>query len=100
MIENAHVETLTELQYSEDRRGPWKLYIFEPNSPYHRGGVWFRAVPKYPDEEITTVEAEKRATEAIKAGREVRICDGGDMLVFHAERGAIVYGEKFFQEIV
>lgn len=26
--------TLTELQYSEDRAGPWKLYIYEPNSEW------------------------------------------------------------------
>lgn len=99
MATSDNIHELTTLKYSTDRRGPWKLYVFEPNSKYHRGGVWFRATPKYPDEEITTAEAEKRTSEAIKAKREVRICDGGDMLVFHAENGAVVYGEKFFQEI-
>lgn len=29
--------TLTELQYSQDRKGPFALYVYEPNSEYHRG---------------------------------------------------------------
>jgi hypothetical protein len=93
------IEQLDTLQYSVDRSGPWKLYVYEPNSKFHRGWVWFRSVPRYPGEDIPTVEAEKRANKAIKAKREVRICDGGDMLVFHAVNGAIVYGENFFKEI-
>src|SRR6266850_161030 len=93
------IEQLTTLQYSKDRSGPWKLYIFEPSSQYHGGGIWFRGKPKYPDEEITTAEAKERTDKAIAANREVRICDGGDMLVFHAENGTVVYGEKFFSEI-
>lgn len=47
---DADVTTLTQLQYSVDRKGPWKLYIFELNSEYHRGGVWFMEKPKYPEE--------------------------------------------------
>jgi hypothetical protein len=93
------IEELTELQYSEDRQGPWKLYVYDHNSQFHRGGIWFREKPKYPDEEITTAEAKERVDKAIRTRREVRICDGGDMLVFHAKNGAVVYGEKFFSEI-
>lgn len=93
------IEHLTELQYSEDRRGPWQLYIYEPSSEYHGGGIWFEARPKYPDEEITTDEAHKRALDAINEGREVRIVDKGDMLVYHAKKGVVLHGATFWKEI-
>ena len=32
------VHTLTQLQYSEDKQGPWKLYVYNANSSYHSGG--------------------------------------------------------------
>jgi len=88
------VHKLTELQYGEDRKGPFKMYIYEPHSEYHRGGVWFRKKPLYPDEEITTAQAHNRAFAAVAKGLEVRICDGGDMLVFHAKDGKILYPEN------
>lgn len=91
------VHTLTKLQYSEDRSGPWKLYVYEPNSEYHRGGVWFRkGKPKYPDEELGFTAAKVKCANAMRNGREVRICDGGDMLVFHAQGETILYGDKFW----
>ena len=97
------VEQLTELQYSTDRKGPWKLYIYESDG-YHRGGQWFRNPPlKYHDEEITSNEAHSRTSAAITAKREVRICDGGDMLVFHSENGRVIYPAKpreFWREIL
>ena len=93
------VHTLTELQYSKDRRGPWKIFIYEPNSEYHRGGQWFRNKVKYPDEEITTEKAKAVFDKAFAAGREIRICDGGDELVFHAKDKRILFGEKFWEEI-
>ncbi len=52
------IEILSELQYSSDRKGPFKLYIYEPNSEYHRGGVYFMKNPQYPEEgEISTGDA-------------------------------------------
>jgi hypothetical protein len=93
------VHTLTQLQHSQDRQGPWKLYIYEPNSEYHRGGVWFRKVPKYPDEEIPLQLAFEKTDLALHLGREIRICDGGDMLVYHAKGGKVLYGEKFWEEV-
>jgi hypothetical protein len=93
------IETLTRLQYSEDRQGPWQLYIYEANSAYHRGGQWFRNTPQYPDEEITTERAHSLAKEAFIAGLEVRVCDGGDMLVFHSKGKVILYGAAFWEEI-
>lgn len=97
---DADVTTLTQLQYSVDRKGPWKLYIFELNSEYHRGGVWFMEKPKYPEEgEITIAKASLLVMEAIKDGREIRVCDGGDMLVYHWRNGRVEHGENFWTEI-
>ena len=93
------VHTLTQMQYSEDRKGPWKMYIYEPNSEYHRGGQWFRSKVQYEDEEIPTTEAFGRYLKAMAEQREIRVCDGGDMLVFHAKGGRVLYGEKFWEEI-
>ena len=91
--------TLTELQHTEDREGPWKLYIYDHNIPFHQGGIWFRKGPlRYPDEEITLAEAKRRCESAIAAGRQVRICDGGDMLVLHWD-GKFLYGEHFWKEV-
>jgi hypothetical protein len=94
-----------ELQYSNDREGPWRLYIYEPDG-YHSGGQWFRRPPlKYPDEEITAREAMHRALQAEVQQKEVRICDGGDMLIYHWKDGKILYPAQeamrtFWNEIV
>jgi len=93
------VYTLTQLQYSEDRQGPWKLYVYNANSAFHGGGVWFRrGKAKYPDEELSWTAAKVKCANAMRNGREVRICDGGDMLVFHAKGASILYGEKFWDD--
>jgi hypothetical protein len=96
------IENLTELQYSTDRKGPFALVIYEPNSQYHHGKQWFEKVPKYPDEEISVGEARHRVEKAIAQDREVRICDRGDLLVFHAKAGKVLFpnnAEKFWEEI-
>ena len=98
------IHNLTTLQYSEDRRGPWRLYIYETASdfnadPRHSGGVWFARARLSDTEEIPMLAAKVRALKAIAEGREVRICDGGDFLVFHAKGGKVLYGENFFKEI-
>ena len=82
--------TLTELQYSDDRKGPWKLYVYKADG-YHNGGVWFRAKPEYPREEITSEKALEFTKSAMRKKHEVRICDGGDMLVLHAKDGKTLY---------
>jgi hypothetical protein len=93
------IHTLKTLQHSEDRNGPFQLYIFD-RAGYHRGGRWFRtATPKYPDEEITIQKAKLEADEAIKKGFEVRICDGGDMLVYHNRGGKCLHGEAFWKDL-
>jgi len=92
---------LTELQHSEEREGPFRLYVFEPDSEFHRGGVWFSDKPKYPEEgEITTIEAFRRCAEAQAEERQVRICDGGDMLVFHARGEQVLHGATFWKDVI
>ncbi len=89
-----HIESLNELQYSSDRKGPLQLFIFEPHSQVHHGGVWFEHLPSYPEEgEITTDEAKARFEWAMREKREIRICNSGDMLVLHAREGKLVYPE-------
>ena len=96
------IEHLTELQYSRERKGPFALVIYEPNSEYHAAPQWFENTPRFPDHIIATPEAMYRAERAILEGREVRITDSGDMLVFHARDGKVLYPnnpEKFWEEI-
>jgi len=94
------VHTLTELQYSQNRKGPWVLYIFEPDSEYHSAGIWFcSGKPKYPDEEEGVISVKVKCAAAMRAGREVRICDSGDNLVFHAKGARVFFGENFWREI-
>lgn len=83
-------EHLTETFYSKDVRGPWALYVYEFNG-YHTGKQWFARVIRYPDEQITIGDAKLRVLEAESQGREVRICDGGDFLVYHSLNGVQVY---------
>lgn len=82
---------LTGLQYSTDVREPLRLYIYEADSGYHGGAVWFRRKVKYSGEEITTREAKAGVDAAMLAGREVRITNGADDLVFHAMAGQVLY---------
>jgi hypothetical protein len=84
------IERLTQLQYSKDLHGPFALYVYERNG-YHTGKQWFAKVIRYADEEISVPLAKSRAMAAIAEGREVRICDGGDMLVYHSRNGVQLY---------
>ena len=95
----AEVHTITELQYAEIGDGPWALYTYGCDG-MHNGKQWFRkGKMKYPDEEITISDAKEWAAAAMRNKREVRICDGGDMLVFHSVNGAVVYGEGFWEAV-
>lgn len=95
------IQILDELHYSSDRKGPWRLYVYEADG-LHRGGQWFRRPPLvYADEEITAEEAMNISRWAVLECKEVRVCDGGDMLVFHAQNGKILYPRvgNFWKEI-
>jgi len=90
---------LTELQYAETGEGPWRLYLYNDDG-FHGRAKWFRlGRMKYPSEEITPEEAKRRSDANHAIGREVRITDGGDMLVYHSVNGEVVYGENFWNEI-
>jgi hypothetical protein len=93
------VEKLTELQYSQERKGPFRLYVYEPNSEYHRGGIWFRNKVEYEGEEIPTATARELYANAMAAQREIRVTDSGDQLVHHCKQGKVLFGEKFWEEI-
>ena len=91
-------ETLEELVHAPTGLGPWKIYVFQRDG-YHRGGIWFRrGKAKYPDEEISFVAAKVKCANAGRNGLEVRICDGGDNLVFHAKGETILHGADFWKE--
>lgn len=90
--------TLTELQYSNDRKGPWRLYVYNPNG-YHNGGQYFSRRLRYPDEEITVSAAKELCDRAELEDREVRVTDGGDMLVYHSKGGKVLYGHSFWGDI-
>ncbi len=93
---------LTELQYSNDREGPWRLYIFDHDG-FHSGGQWFRKPPlKYPAEEITATEAMQLTMKAAAQGHEVHICDAGDRLVYRCKGLRVLYPKPsvdFWKEI-
>lgn len=94
------IEIIDDLQYAEKGTGPWRIYVYGRDG-YHVGGKWFRNGPmKYPDEEIPLHEAMLNAGVAIAHGLEVRICDGGDNLVFHAVAGNILHGQDFWSSLV
>jgi hypothetical protein len=97
---NGFVYTLTELQYSTDRKGPFVLYVYGHNG-YHSGSQYFNAPSKmsYGDEKITWESALKQTIDALGDRREIRICDVGDNLVFHAKGKNVLYGEGFWKEV-
>jgi len=84
---------LGQLLYSSEIWQLLRLYIFEPNG-MHRGGIFFRKVPLYSDEEISAEHARKLVDRAILEDREVRITNGGDFLVFHFKDGSLIHPES------
>lgn len=94
------MEVIEKLSFVEGEvgKGPWRLYIYREDG-YHEGGQWFRLGKiKYPNEEITFSRAKQHAEVAVGRGREVRICNGGDELVFHSLRGKVIFGATFWNE--
>jgi hypothetical protein len=82
----ADVVTLSDLQYhtGDAPLFPARLYLFGADGR-HSGGKWLRTEADLREALDTTVRA------ALIAKREVRITDPGDMLVFHAVDGEIVF---------
>jgi len=90
-LEGVEVEVLDQLQYAVPRKGAsFRLYIFGKDG-FHSGGQWFRRKPQFPDEEITVSAAEIRADRAIREGKEIRVTDAGDQMVYHFKNGKRLY---------
>ena len=92
---------LTELVRSEDRSGPFVLYVYGFNG-YHSGKRYFRRKGepmKYPDEEIALTAAYEQTKLAMAEGREVRVCDPGDALVFHSDGQTVLHGANFWKAV-
>ena len=64
------------------------LGLLEAKQRNHRGAQWFAEKLDYPDEEITIANAHELYAKVFAAGREIRITDGGDMLVHQRRMGA------------
>ena len=93
--------TLTELRYSDDRKGPWQLYVYALDRKGYEVKRWFAKDVKYTDEEISVIDAFEIASIAsIVQGKEVRVCDGGDELVYHAKGSKVLYGESFWRDVL
>ena len=75
---------LTELIYSNDLTGPFRLYLMTAHG-WHAGGQWFDAKPRHRMTELTSPEAMYRAIGAVSEGLEVRITNALDHLVFHCK---------------
>lgn len=89
--EELEVHELTQLEYAVPVKGEsFRLYILDADG-MHNGGQWFRRVPKYFDEEVAVEYAEHLAGQAIRDGKEVRVTDGGDLLVYHVVGGKQLY---------
>ena len=84
----------------EDKLGGWlRLFIFGFDG-YHSAGILFGRDVTFPD---LTIAAARRTVEAAMAdGREVRITNGGDFLVFHAKDNKLIYpadAAAFWREV-
>lgn len=83
---------LGQLVHSSEVSDSLRLYVYEADGK-HRGGIYFRRNPKFPDEEITAEAARKLVDRAILDGKEVRVTNSGDFLVFHFKDGSLVHPE-------
>lgn len=96
----AEIIQCNDLQYTDEvGDGPWRCYIYDADG-YHSGGKWFRKhAPLHPAEEISKEEAYQNVVAANLLGREARVVDGGDFLVFHARDGQILHGAEFWVKL-
>lgn len=96
------IHRLTELVYSAEISESLKLYVYDRRSEHYYESVWFRRHVRYPAEEIGTHAAKAMALKAIAEGRQVRITNADDFLVFHAQAGQVIYpadAEAFWQQV-
>lgn len=95
-----HIETLTTLQYSDDRRGTLGVYFYFSDGT-HTPPVWFRRGP--PRSGDTTLALVKAWVEQWRLlNGEVRIVNPGDLLIFHAKDGKVIHpasAEEFWKSL-
>lgn len=83
--------TLNQLQYSDDRTGILRIYVFHPSGRGYEARQYFSRHIRYPEEEVSVGDAKAISDAAVSNGREVRITNGGDELVFHAKDGVVLF---------
>jgi hypothetical protein len=87
---SANVVTLSQLHYSEGLgEAPLALYIFRPDGLHT--GAHYIANDAHEDREIAPADARFVAEHNMDAGREIRITNSADHLVFHAKDGKVIY---------
>lgn len=95
--------TLTELQYAQPQKGEdFKLFLFGADG-FHSGAIWFTSgAIRYPDEQTSADVAKHLVERHMREKLEVRICNGGDLLVFHSIGGRQLYpvnGADFWSRV-
>lgn len=87
---------LTEILFADPIKGEdFKLYIYDREG-FHGGAIWFTSGRiRYPDEQVSVDYARGLTEKAMLGGLEVRITNGGDFLVFHSQRGQMLYPTNF-----
>ena len=97
------IEILTQLQYSDDRNGTLRLYVYRLDGRGYEIRQFFARTIRYPDEEISVPAAKLLCDAAVDLGREVRITNGGDLFVFHARDGEVIWpksgADSFWREV-
>lgn len=95
------VHNLTQLQYEmkPDFEGAFRLYIYGQDGK-HGGGMWFHLTGEKPDDNITSKQAGYLVKQAMAAKMEIRIVNGGDILVYHAKSGTTEFGTTFYAALM
>lgn len=79
--------TLTELQYAQPVKGDrFRLYIYGEDGK-HNGRIYFRETPNRKNGEVDISDAACHALVAVGAGKEIRVTDSGDMLLYRITTG-------------
>lgn len=94
---------LTEILFADPIKGEdFKLYIYDREG-FHGAAIWFTSGRiRYPEEQVGVEFARGLTEEAMLRGLEVRITNGGDFLVFHSQRGQMLYptnAETFWSKV-
>jgi hypothetical protein len=94
---------LTTLQFTQPQKGEdFKLYLYDAHG-FHTGAIWFTSGKiRYPDEQTSAEIAKHLVEQHLQEQLEVRITNGGDLLVFHAQQGKVLYpasAELFWENV-